>query len=352
MKKTLLILSLMAIIFASCKKETEEETEPQTCTCPETSVDLDSRVIGTWEKVVKDDNVSKHYLVLKDGSYSYNLVEKNNGIRQIFSGEETFLIQLGLYKVDDNNLTIIRNNNGVEIEVKYTKTNDISVTNWVKSIKLEKNTKFSLYNNGENIHNITKTASKLWGRNYTKLFELDPTDYSIINTIENNSYGWKYGSNMTYVDNKLLLVNDYNDMLLVDENNGDILDTIEINLLNSDLTAVCANNNTIWYFDYSYDNSNNKLIQINLSGDVLKTIDIGEEGFTDIVFINDEMYVTTNDEHFGKFDTSTEEFTESYNFYYDSENDYIGLYYGISVVGDKFLIEYNENANSVNISEF
>lgn len=352
MKKLILGLSLMAIVFASCKKE--DKDEPQTCTCPSTSVDLDSRVIGTWEKVVKKENVVKHYMVLKDGSFSYNLVEYTNGERQKYTNDEFFLIQLGLYSVDDNNLTITETNNNVQIDVEYTKTNDIAVSTWVKDIELNADNKFSLNNDGYNVSNLTKTSSKLWGRNQTKLYEINANDYSVINVIENYDYGYAYGSSMTYVDNKLILISNDNNLITVDPNNGDILDTIEITLSNYGITAICANDNKIWYFDRNADyNTGGTLTQIDLSGNILKTIDFTYNYISDIVFINNEMFIVNRDnEILSKFDITTEKFTKSYNFHYKTEGNYIYLDNGVSVVDGKFIIEYGSRANSVDVSVF
>ena len=332
----------MALIFAGCTKT--EETEPQKCSCPVSSDgQLDEALIGTWDKVVKKDDEVKHYLVLNNGMFSHTLIEKTNGLRISEISDELLLIKMGVYKLEGNELTIYEENNGVEYEIKYTKTNDVSVSDWVNRIELSKDDIINL----EERNSITKLGSDTWARLGTRLYKLDPITYTCIDTLFSYDYGW--GGELSKLNNNLLLVNPDYDLITVDPSNGDIIDTIEINLTGSNISTICVHDNKIWYADNDYSQDIYKLVQIDLSGNVLKTINFNNS-IRGIEFVNNEMYLVASHEVFGKFDINTEKFVKSYGPYYSDEG--YGMYLDeISLIDDKLILENGKRSNIIDISK-
>ena len=154
------------------------------------------------------------------------------------------------------------------------------------------------------------------------------------------------------ISSKLVLVNDDRNLVIMDSETLEVMDTIELDLEYNQGICIGINNDKIWYFDkvYSHSNLGGQLVQIDFNGTVLNTIDFTYNCFAEIIFINNQMHLLDDRGFFHVYDVATEKITKTYNFYDDTEDWFDEG--GLSIINSELIFENGLESNKVNISVF
>lgn len=351
----ILFTGLLFISFTGCEGPMGPQGENGKDGIDANGTGYPQEIIGTWIK--DDESLSTEYLLIQEDKSPLNLIEFQNGARKKYSLDHITQISLisGTYKITDDTLILYGEHNGVNIDIKYIKTVDISLSTWITDIELSLNSIFALEYNNMKYGSLSWVGNELWARgtnNGGNIYQLNPSDYSYIGQKE--GYNPTYSNVLSTINKQLLLVNgdaysDVDSLIMVDPSTGDIVNSIDVPLKYDEIVALCVHNDTIWYFDtYGGYDDDGVITAIDTLGNILESHELSQFSVRDIIFVNSTMYILDNNDYIHKFNRETEKFTKTYNFFYnfDGSSDING----ISINGDNLIIEDGPNTNIISSS--